>query len=565
MRFSISKEGTPPDQDSAVATTQPPVPEPSKQPDSPVEPSGQSDSPTEAVIPEGTTGNDDTNTKPIPGKMEDVINNITSTGIEEELANNASEKKATTEALINNHYLSMRVGELWDNIESQLKNPYNIDKQSSEHFMNDVTLFTGKKITVENNQTPYDMLVATAEGIMDYVNQTKDKIIEFIKRIISRIKEFYEINKFKFMSNKKELIKLKERLKNIPDKTFTEDDFSSAFNRMVINRCWSFMVGYQEPNPFDALVKHINNLSKYADLANSHHGVLKAVLEDYDELVRTGKAKYRATERLDTDILITLFSTTFKISPLNQNNVKNIAELIDSANEFIFRYTNDQKPNILNIKSKNPKLNMDNINDLTKLLRNPRAAFISLTALPLEVVLMNNGTLNGMVFIGQGSEYGNKTDLTEKSYNAFHITIKMSTITPNDTVTNDISIDKANAIELVDKLIKYTDEISGRYISSVSRSNDEILAQINKLMDYKDIKESGLTERGVIPLIQTVSGHVINMSDDLPKEVLRLNKLIPSILNRFADYAEGKITSKTDNVSSDSDHRSNHPAIEYKQ
>lgn len=55
------------------------------------------------------------------------------------------------------------------------------------------------------------------------------------------------------------------------------------------------------------------------------------------------------------------------------------------------------------------------------------------------------------------------------------------------------------------------------------------------------------------------------MSDDLPKEVLRLNKLIPSILNRFADYAEGKITSKTDDVSSDSNHRSNHPAIEYKQ
>jgi hypothetical protein len=55
------------------------------------------------------------------------------------------------------------------------------------------------------------------------------------------------------------------------------------------------------------------------------------------------------------------------------------------------------------------------------------------------------------------------------------------------------------------------------------------------------------------------------MSDDLPKEVLRLNKLIPSVLNRFADYAEGKITPKTDDVSSDGNHRSNHPAIEYKQ
>ena len=431
--------------------------------------------------------------------------------------------------------------------------------------MNDVTLFTGKKIAVENNQSPYSMLVVTAESIMDYVNQIKDKIIEFIKRIISRIKEFYEINKFKFMSNKKELIKLKERLKNIPDKTFTEDDFSSAFNRMVINRCWSFMVGYQEPNPFDALVKHINNLSKYADLANSHHGVLKAVLEDYDELVRTGKAKYKDTETLDINILVTLFSTTFKMSPLNQNNVKNIAELIDNANEFIFKYSNDQEQDLFKINlSRSPKLNMNNINDLTKLLRNPRAAFISLTALPLEVVLMNTGTLNGMVFIGHGAD-GNKSDMTEESQNAFHITIKMSTITPNDTVTNDISIDKANAIELVDKLIKYTDEISGRYISSVSRSNDEILAQISKLMDYKDIKERGSGAGGIIQLIQTVSGHVINMSDDLPKEVLRLNKLIPPILNRFADYAEGKITSKTDDVSSDSNHRSNHPAIEYKQ
>jgi hypothetical protein len=289
------------------------------------------------------------------------------------------------------------------------------------------------------------------------------------------------------------------------------------------------------------------------------------VLEDYDELVRTGKAKLNYSEMLDTNILVTLFSTTFKMSPLNQNNVKNIAELIDNANEFIFRYSNDQKQDIYKINLfRSPKLNMNNINDLTKLLRNPRAAFISLTALPLEVVLMNTGTLNGMVFIGHGAD-GKKSDMTEESQNAFHITIKMSTITPNDTVTNDISIDKANAIELVDKLIKYTDEISGRYISSVSRSNDEILAQINKLMDYKDIKESGLGERGVIPLIQTVSGHVINMSDDLPKEVLRLNKLIPSILNRFADYAEGKITSKTDDVSSDSNHRSNHPAIEYKQ